>query len=369
VSGALISFFTFPIMPATGTGRERARRSRLSGRRGEIQLPGRGEGGTVRRMDIEWRSLTEKDVPAWGELLRAAEEVDQEDEHYNEEDLVEELADPLFDVERGTLAGFEGAAMVALGRLRARSGADAVHKMAYQGVVHPARRGRGLGTRLLTWAPDVAQVLHAELFPESRLELNTGHISTNMQAGDLFVRHGYRPTRYYHGMRRDLGPDLSPVADVHGIDIVGYSAERDEEALRVKNEAFLDHWGSTPWTPEQWQNVYSQSVSFRPDLSFLAVDGASGRVVGVILTKYYEADTAANGRRDAYIAVVGTQRAARGRGVAGALMSTAMHAARAAGFDTASLGVDSQNPTGALGVYERAGLTVKDTWINYSQEF
>ena len=320
-------------------------------------------------MDIEWRPLAEKDVPAWAELLRAAEEVDQEDEHYSEEDLAEELADPLIDAERGTLAGFDGAALVALGQLRVRSGADPVHKMGYRGVVHPAYRGRGLGTRLLTWAPGAAKPLHAEVFPEARLELNTGHISTNTQAGELFVRHGYRPTRYYNGMRRDLGPDLPPVVAVQGIDIVGYSPELDAEAFEVKNETFKDHWGSTPFTPEQWQNMYSQSVSFRPDLSFLAIDGASGQAMGVILSKYYEADTAATGRRDAYIAVVGTLRAARGRGVATALLSTAMHAARGAGFDTASLGVDSQNPTGALGVYERAGLRVKDTWINYSREF
>ena len=42
--------------------------------------------------------------------------------------------------------------------------------------------------------------------------------------------------------------------------------------------------------------------------------------------------------------------------------------AREAGFDTASLGVDSQNPTGALGIYERTGFTVRRTWINYARE-
>jgi mycothiol synthase len=329
-------------------------------------LPGTGGDGTVRWVDIEWRALTEKDIPAWAELLRAAEEVDHEDEHLSEEDLVEELADPMFDPGRGSLAGFDGASMVALGKLRPRSTIDEIHRMGYFGVVHPAYRGHGLGTRLLSWARSTAEPLHEERFPGVPLELNTGHISTNAQAGELFTRHGYRPNRYYFGMRRELGADLPPVTAIEGIDIDSYSPGLDEQARRVKNESFKDHWGAAPRTPEEWRNDYSQSVSFRPDLSFLALERASGAAVGMIMTKYYVADTAATGRREAYIALLGTLRAARGRGVATALLGTVLHAAWASGFDSASLGVDSQNPTGALGVYERAGLTVRDTWISYA---
>ena len=320
----------------------------------------------MRWVDIEWRTLTEKDIPAWAELLRAAEEVDHEDEHMGEEDLVEELADPMFDPERGSLAGFDGASMVALGRLRPRSTIDDVHRISYFGVVHPAYRGRGLGTRLLRWAPSAARPLHEERFPGVPLELNTGHISTNVQAGELFTRLGYRPNRYYFGMRRELDADVPPVSAMAGVDIVSYSPGLDEQTRLIKNESFKDHWGSAPRTPEEWRNEYAQSVSFRPDLSFLALEQASGAAVAMIMTKYYVADTAATGRREAYIAVLGTLRAARGRGVATALLSTVMHAAWAAGFDSASLSVDSQNPTGALGVYERAGLTVRDTWISYA---
>jgi len=36
-----------------------------------------------------------------------------------------------------------------------------------------------------------------------------------------------------------------------------------------------------------------------------------------------------------------------------------------AGYDEASLDVDSENPTGALGVYQRAGFEVESRWTNY----
>jgi mycothiol synthase len=43
-----------------------------------------------------------------------------------------------------------------------------------------------------------------------------------------------------------------------------------------------------------------------------------------------------------------------------------MHAYRAAGYDEAALDVDSENPTGALGVYRRVGFTVESRWTSYS---
>jgi ribosomal protein S18 acetylase RimI-like enzyme len=47
---------------------------------------------------------------------------------------------------------------------------------------------------------------------------------------------------------------------------------------------------------------------------------------------------------------------------------TAMSAARAAGYDRASLGVDADSLTGAVRVYERAGFAVEHTWIAYRKQ-
>jgi mycothiol synthase len=320
-------------------------------------------------MDLTWRPLAEKDIPAWAELLRAVEAADRMDEHYSEEDLAEEFAAPGFDSRRGSLAAFDGPDMVAGATLRfGPSPLDApTHRMPYDGYVHPAYRGRGLGTRLLAWAPDAARALHAEHHPHLPLDLNAGHGARNEAAAELIARQGFTPNRYYNLMKRDLGPDLPPVPALDGIAVLPYAAERDEETRAVKNAAFRDHWGSTPWSAELWRSRFTESASFRPDLSFIAVDQASDRVVGMVITKYYAAETEATGRRDAYVDNLGTLRDARGRGVGGALLAAVLHEARARGFDSASLGVDTQNPTGALGVYERAGLHVYNTWISYSK--
>lgn len=69
------------------------------------------------------------------------------------------------------------------------------------------------------------------------------------------------------------------------------------------------------------------------------------------------------GKRDFYIPLVGTRRAGRKRGIATALLARALAEAQAAGFATASLTVDADSPTGALGLYQRVGFTVRDTWV------
>jgi len=58
--------------------------------------------------------------------------------------------------------------------LAARDQADPVRAMRYQGGVHPAYRGRGLGTALLDWAAGAAGVIHAGRFPGRPLSLQCG---------------------------------------------------------------------------------------------------------------------------------------------------------------------------------------------------
>ncbi|MGH3588038.1 MAG: GNAT family N-acetyltransferase, partial [Pseudonocardia sp.] len=74
----------------------------------------------------------------------------------------------------------------------------------------------------------------------------------------------------------------------------------------------------------------------------------------------------ATGKREAYVGKVGTRREYRGRGLASYLLRHALVAYKEAGYDESSLDVDSENPTGALGIYERAGFVVESRWTDYA---
>jgi ribosomal protein S18 acetylase RimI-like enzyme len=307
-----------------------------------------------------WRPIGREDAADWAVLLAAIEAADRTDEHFSEQDLLEDFSDPDRDFERGSVAVYDGTAMVGYGAVTCRSAADPVHEMWQQGGVHPNYRSRGIGSRLLDWAERAAVPLHRERYPGRPLTLSGACISGNDGAVALYAAHGYRQARWFHGMTRDLATPLPEVPGPAGVDIVGFTPERSPDARLVSNEAFRDHWGSTDDTVEQWAH-FTGLGAFRPALSFLAYAGQEP--LGIIMSQEYDAYTEATGIRDLHIPLIGTRRMGRKRGIASALLFRALAEASAAGFTTASLGVDADSPTGALGLYKRAGFTVRDTWI------
>lgn len=85
----------------------------------------------------------------------------------------------------------------------------------------------------------------------------------------------------------------------------------------------------------------------------------------MLISREHDAYNIRTGRPELYIALVGTRAAGRKRGIATALLITAMSAARADGYDRASLGVDADSLTDAVRLYEHVGFTVALTWTAY----
>jgi mycothiol synthase len=300
-------------------------------------------------------------------LLTEIEESDHYGWHFDADFLARWLADPMIDLGRGSTAAFDADRMVALGVLAARSEADPVHGMRYEGGVHPGYRGRGLGRALLDWAVSAAVPLHLDRFPGRPLEVRCGFPESDDAAAALFGQHGFQPVRYSRTMARGLDlAGLPPIRVPDGYQIIPYRADLNEPMRVAKNEAFRDHWGVTPTPPELWRSQFT-GPEFCPELSPLAVDPATGQIVGLIVTHLRAARMAATGQRDAHLNDVATLRQARGRGVATALLATMLRAGCDEGFDTASLNVDAENPTGALRVYEKSGFEVVDTWVTYGR--
>jgi mycothiol synthase len=310
---------------------------------------------------FEWRPLAPADVAAWAALIAAIQTADQDEDILGEDDLAEEFSDPEMDFGRGSIAVYDGEIMIAVCVVSPRTEADPVHMMRLWGGVHPRYRGLGIGTRLLGWAQEAAIPLHAERFPGRPLSVVGTCLAKVTGAVALFENLGYHQARWFHAMDCDLTAPIPAGQVPDGVKIVGYTPEHSADARMIRNAAFRDHWDSTEITEEGW--AYTMNFhAFRPAYSFLAY--AEGEPVGVLIAHEYETANEVLGRRDVYIALVGTLATARKRGIASALMVTAMTAARADGFVSASLGVDADSPTGAFGLYERIGFTIRDTSIS-----
>ena len=308
----------------------------------------------------DWRPIELADAADWAALLVAVQTVDQDWEYRSVQDLAEKFDDPYRDFSVGSVAVYDRDTMVGCGSLKARAAADPVHEMQYHGAVHPAHRGRGLGSRLLDWAETAAVTLHQEHYPDRPLSLSGSCLSSNAEAIALYGARGYHPARWYNAMVRDLTVPLPELPTPAGVEIVGYTPERSADAHMIRNEAFKDHWGTTEISAEGWAHFMEHSV-FRPAYSFLAY--ADGEPLGFIIGHEYDAYAEATGIRDLFIPLLGTLRAGRKRGIGTAHLVRALAEAKAAGFTAASLMVDVDSPTGALGLYERAGFTVEHTSI------
>jgi mycothiol synthase len=311
--------------------------------------------------DVDWRPIEAGHVPDWARLLAAIEAADCENFHLSEGDLLEWLDDPYRSFPAGSIGGWLDGEMIAHGWLLSRTAAAPVHEMQQEGGVHPAFRGRGLGAWLLDWAERSAGPLHEQRYPGQPLALAAGRTTSNTAALALYAAHGYHQARWFLEMTADLAAPGPPCRDPDGYEIRAFTPERAADALAVRNDSFRDHWGSVPSSADKWARMMAQAA-FRPAMSFIAYS-AAGEPAGIVLCEEWDADTAATGRRDLYVATVGTRRTARGRGVGQALLCRALEAGRAAGFQTSSLDVDADSSTGAVGLYERAGFAVTSTSV------
>ncbi|MFI6938733.1 GNAT family N-acetyltransferase [Streptomyces sp. NPDC050418] len=312
------------------------------------------------------RPLDKGDVPAWLTLQTAIEAVDRTGHHRDADDLAEELADPKLDLDQDSLAVFDGDELVAYAILHRPDGAVDAARFDGDAGVHPAWRREGIGTRLVAFLDERARAVHSAQFAplEGRLMI-TGKSGDENLTG-LTAALGFEPERYWFEMSHPLRHDRpDPVPAPEGLRIVPYD-EGLEEAIRVAhNDAFRDHWNFTVMDETDWRTWVTGSRSFRPEVSRFLIDG--DEVAAYLIAEESDADTEAFGVRDCHVGYLATRRAYRGRGAAPALMAATLDAAHRAGYDTASLTVDTANPSGALGLYERLGYTVAREFVTYGR--
>ncbi|MFI7284966.1 GNAT family N-acetyltransferase [Micromonospora chersina] len=338
----------------------------------KTKRPPAGAGITVGRMyekssSLTWRPLTSEDAKAGADLLNAMETVDKIGEKYDEEDTRQELIDPYAELERGSLAAFDGDVMVGYMKTNYKPGAEEIHRVFMDGGVHPDYRRQGLGAVLLKAGVAAAKELHALHHPTLKLVVDVQRGEHIVGVAELFRSQGFTPVRYYQHMEHPLGHAIPDTAIPVGMRVEVWSEQNDEEFRMIRNESFRDHWSLAPLPADSWKNKVTNHT-FRPEASFLLRDVTNGTPAGMLVTKYWEADTVATGVRNAHFMFIGTLGDHRRRGVASALIAHALRAVADQGYGRASLQVDSANPTGAFGLYEKAGFTSRRRFVCWALE-
>jgi GNAT superfamily N-acetyltransferase len=171
-----------------------------------------------------------------------------------------------------------------------------------------------------------------------------------------FERRGYAPVRWGFEMVRATLDDVQVPPLPEGLELRPV-AGRDQlkQLWAADTEAFRDHWGGFDGSDEAFEEWLTEP-GFDPTLFVVAWDG--DEIAGGVLNGINESENEALGVRRGWLESVFVRRPWRRRGLAAALVARSLLVLRDRGMASAILGVDAENPTGALGVYERAGFVV-----------
>ena len=300
---------------------------------------------------LQWRAITSADLAAWHELLHRMAQEDQPDWVEERADLEQILGSSKTDPAKDTILGLDDAGVPrAVGVIQRNPGSTLIHSM---GGVDPAWRRQGIGTALYTWqAGRARRRLDEDGAGQGMLRTYAEERVPSQLA--LMEATGNAVVRYFTEMTRPLQGEIPEVEIAAGLHLVTFSEDLSEAVRLAHNEAFQDHWGSEPRDEESWRFTVTHP-EFKPEWSLAVVDGASGEVAAYQLASYDAASKELLGHTEGYTDLLGVRRNWRGLRLAPALLAEAMRRFKADGIEHAGLGVDTENPSGALGLYERLG--------------
>lgn len=261
-----------------------------------------------------------------------------------------------------TLAEVDGE-LVAYARVFWTDQVDGSRSYENFGFIRPAWRRRGLGTamhrrneeRLREIAADHAEV-HTKWLSSEGMETAAGNAA-------LLARSGYAPVRYFYDMVAATLEGITPPPMPEGIEVRPATTDQFRAIWDASAEAFRDHWGEPEVTAADWERFRDNPEHVERPFWMIGWDG--DEVAGVVTTTVPKEENRKRGRARVWVESVSVRRRWRRRGLAKALLARSLVAAREAGFTSAGLGVDAENPTGALGLYESLDFAPAKTAIAY----
>lgn len=234
------------------------------------------------------------------------------------------------------------------------------------GFLLPAWRRQGIGTAMLTHNQARLRQI-AATHPEGEPRFfQTWAADTEKNTHALAARQGYEAIRHTFDMVRDLSEPFPEAPMPAGLEMRPVKKEHIWPVLRAADEAFQDHWGFRP-TPDEEFEGWMADANFRPELWKVAWDG--DQIAGSVQNFYNPEENKEYGRLRGYTEGISTRRPWRKRGLASALIVESMKMFKAMGMTETAHGVDAQNTSGALNLYQGLGYRVVKQSTIYRKAF
>lgn len=284
------------------------------------------------------RPLDHGDERAVFEVMADQQQHDLGRVEIEEADIVGDWQRPSFDIAGSTLGVFDGDTLVAYAEVGLGGRGDA--------AVRPAYTGRGIGTLLAGWMQQRAR--------ERGFDTVGMPVPQGSPGDRLLAALGYHVRWTSWVLHLLEGAEIPDRPLPEGYAVRAATPDEYRAVHDVVEDAFLEWSARDRETFEDFEAEVMRRPGFEPWHVRVVIDdlGAVAAVGIVQLTDDAEA----------YVSRLATRADQRHRGLAQVVLVDAFRESRAHGAMTCGLSTDSR--TGALGLYEKVGMTVTDVWVN-----
>ena len=180
-------------------------------------------------------------------------------------------------------------------------------------------------------------------------------------AARLLRGRGYRVVRHSFRMLIDLDDKLATPEWPDGLRVRTFRPDADDVPVyEAQQEAFADGFEFRRQLFTEWRRQCYREP-FDPSLMFVVDDGAQVAAICLCRPEF------GTDRTLGWVSILGVRRPWRRRGLGRALLLHAFGELRSKGKLRVGLGVDGSNPTGAVRLYERAGMRVARRFDHYEK--
>ena len=272
---------------------------------------------------------------------------------------------PNFDPYRDCIFAEVGGKVIGYGRVHWWTENDGTRVYHHTGSILPEWRRKGLGQAMLHYNENrLHQVAnkqpggHPGWLDAWVHDVETGYIT-------LLEAEGYQPIRRFYLMVR---PDLEAIPEAplpEGFEIRPVEDWHIPLIHAASLDAFRDHWGSSD-EAEPTLQMWKEQPWFDPSL--WQVGWCGDQVAGMVMGFIIEEENRAFQRKRGWTENIFVRRPYRKHGLARALLVAALHTLKEAGMHEAALGVDTENVSGALRLYEGVGFRPQQRFAAYRKK-
>lgn len=225
----------------------------------------------------------------------------------------------------------------------------------------PIWRNEGIENAIINWCEARLRDIAAEHPRDSQRYFQTYSNEFKVRFNTIVESMGYTAERFFIEMSRNL-EDI-PTAEVpQGIQVRPVQPGEERNIWDASSEAFRDHWGYSEPKEEHYKD-YVGSKYYQPHLWQVAWDG--DQVVSSVMNYIDHDYNEKYHRQRGWTENISTLKPWRHQGIARALIVRSMHMHKAKGMTEVGLGVDTNNPNGALKLYQGLGYQQDKTFITY----